>query len=486
MATTIHSISLRSGLEEERQQVILKLAEPAYCTDSKQFYIGDGVTPGGVLVGGGTDAIQNTTIVQQLTPPAGAGGQITISDDTNNDVTLNISNFNHASLNAGADSNNNIGLDWSYANGPRLISNDSSDNLRIIHNGHAFLDFWTAYGSCIAKPYSAGKPAISIWPHDDDPGKHAILQLGGQLSNTIAFSNDTLISKGISINNNEQMLRYEQYDANWDWPGQYNLGVNSDGTGHGALGIGTGFSEYGSMGQITSVVESTLPAGDPNGELVIEVTLETDSDLQNIKYNDFLEIFNIPTLSTGGRWSSGVAGGVLFPVLKVDSSAKKITVLHRILNGAQGAEQFADLVALSGETMEGPSWTKPTDANAIFCRRQRRQTIFTATKRTAAMTQSNNEYISEEPANHQNHISYNRITMSNLPVVDAANVANINFIDYWQLYVDSNGFLKMNLPELVRDSTNGTTIAPSGHVQPTQGTNSDTLTDEELDVIQAI
>lgn len=50
----IETILLRRGLEQNRLNVIPQQGEPIYTTDTQKFYIGDGVTPGGNLVVGGS------------------------------------------------------------------------------------------------------------------------------------------------------------------------------------------------------------------------------------------------------------------------------------------------------------------------------------------------------------------------------------------------------------------------------------------------
>jgi hypothetical protein len=46
-------IRLRRGIESDRDEVIPRIAEPLFTTDSKRLYVGDGETPGGIPVGSG-------------------------------------------------------------------------------------------------------------------------------------------------------------------------------------------------------------------------------------------------------------------------------------------------------------------------------------------------------------------------------------------------------------------------------------------------
>ena len=45
-------IQVRRGTDAERQLVVFDQGEPVYTTDTKEFYIGDGVTAGGIAVKG--------------------------------------------------------------------------------------------------------------------------------------------------------------------------------------------------------------------------------------------------------------------------------------------------------------------------------------------------------------------------------------------------------------------------------------------------
>lgn len=46
-------IQFRRGVEAQRALITPDAGEPLFTTDTKQFFIGDGATPGGVLVSGG-------------------------------------------------------------------------------------------------------------------------------------------------------------------------------------------------------------------------------------------------------------------------------------------------------------------------------------------------------------------------------------------------------------------------------------------------
>lgn len=48
---TLLKLAVRSGSDADRRAVTLDIGEPGFTTDTKRLYIGDGVTPGGILVG---------------------------------------------------------------------------------------------------------------------------------------------------------------------------------------------------------------------------------------------------------------------------------------------------------------------------------------------------------------------------------------------------------------------------------------------------
>ena len=54
------ALRLRRGLDIERSAITFAEGEPLYTTDTKQLYIGDGITPGGVQIGGMNNLIDDT------------------------------------------------------------------------------------------------------------------------------------------------------------------------------------------------------------------------------------------------------------------------------------------------------------------------------------------------------------------------------------------------------------------------------------------
>ena len=47
----IVKLLFRRGIEADRQSATFSLGEPAFTSDSKRLFVGDGTTPGGILVG---------------------------------------------------------------------------------------------------------------------------------------------------------------------------------------------------------------------------------------------------------------------------------------------------------------------------------------------------------------------------------------------------------------------------------------------------
>lgn len=521
MATTIHSISLRRGLEAERQQVILKLAEPAYCTDSKQFYIGDGETLGGVLIGGGTPEIQNTTIVETLTPPADAEGQITIFDGNAEEVSVNVTNSNHASLNVGLNDSNYIRLDWSYVNGPKLISNSDDKNLKIEHNdgvyleleagqvtladptqssvlldvsnaNHASLNAGADDNNYIGLDWSAtngprlisnssknlkithnGSDAISIGSTTyigqnvgmfvladsvtrlsikgsdtegpiltleagDEHGNN-VLQLIGRTSNTIAYRTSSIITD-LNINSSDDYVAAETTDANIDFPGNFNIGVNAGLKAAGQFGIGyiepVRFTPYSRVESIELIQIS--------GEDMLKFTLPAGENMDNIKAGELLALSALSS-ETLSAWN-----GFLWEVLSSNDTTKEI-ITYAVVPSTQTSlaplTSNVDDFGLTGTTLR--RWTTfSTQVNG---------------RRTAGMTTD----VNTNPGQFDDQLTHNRVLFPYLPVAQPANAGNLNFVSNWQLFVDTNGFVRMNLPPLVRDATTGA-IVEGTHATVTQ------------------
>ena len=55
------AIRIRRGTDAERATVVFEMAEVAFATDTEKFYIGDGVTPGGILIDDQTLTYNATT-----------------------------------------------------------------------------------------------------------------------------------------------------------------------------------------------------------------------------------------------------------------------------------------------------------------------------------------------------------------------------------------------------------------------------------------
>ena len=73
-------IYIRRGTDAERQSTILDEGEPGYTTDTKKFWIGDGVTSGGISVGGSGIGIDSlNALVGDVTIVGGQGIAVTVS-----------------------------------------------------------------------------------------------------------------------------------------------------------------------------------------------------------------------------------------------------------------------------------------------------------------------------------------------------------------------------------------------------------------------
>jgi len=83
-------IQFRRGTDAQRQSVVLRDGEPAFCLDTRKFYIGDGSTPGGIEIqgagGGGSYVLPGATEaalggVILTTPPDVVGQPVAVGDN---------------------------------------------------------------------------------------------------------------------------------------------------------------------------------------------------------------------------------------------------------------------------------------------------------------------------------------------------------------------------------------------------------------------
>lgn len=73
-------IYIRRGTDTERQTTILDEGEPGYTTDTKKLYIGDGVTSGGIFVGGSGIGIDSlNSLIGDVTVVGGQGIVVSVS-----------------------------------------------------------------------------------------------------------------------------------------------------------------------------------------------------------------------------------------------------------------------------------------------------------------------------------------------------------------------------------------------------------------------
>ena len=75
---------LRRGLEADRLSFTPAEGELIYVTDTKLIYVGDGVTPGGILVAGGTTPTTPTYALSRSSATVNEGGTVTITLTTTN------------------------------------------------------------------------------------------------------------------------------------------------------------------------------------------------------------------------------------------------------------------------------------------------------------------------------------------------------------------------------------------------------------------
>ncbi len=64
-------IQFRRGLLSESTAIVLDQGEPAWAVDTKQFFIGDGVTAGGILISGGSAQVSSSVGVTGISITGG-------------------------------------------------------------------------------------------------------------------------------------------------------------------------------------------------------------------------------------------------------------------------------------------------------------------------------------------------------------------------------------------------------------------------------
>jgi len=90
---SVQQIKIRRGTDAQRQGVTLAEGEPAFTTDTKQLFVGDGVTPGGVPIAG----IAETTL-----GPHGVDLFAQVRQADGSALTTNTSQTNAFHIKAGA------------------------------------------------------------------------------------------------------------------------------------------------------------------------------------------------------------------------------------------------------------------------------------------------------------------------------------------------------------------------------------------------
>lgn len=65
------ALRIRRGTDAERQTITFAEGELVYTTDTKELYIGDGTTPGGILAGGDAGSSGINNIIEDVTPQLG-------------------------------------------------------------------------------------------------------------------------------------------------------------------------------------------------------------------------------------------------------------------------------------------------------------------------------------------------------------------------------------------------------------------------------
>jgi len=117
---TLIKLVSRSGTETERQTITLDVGEFGYTTDSKRLYIGDGATPGGIIVGNVFKGFSSNIL--------SIGGTPRLGDSAYDTATKTLYSFLSGATN---DPTNWRPIGGFYSSGNGTIAIDSSNNISV-------------------------------------------------------------------------------------------------------------------------------------------------------------------------------------------------------------------------------------------------------------------------------------------------------------------------------------------------------------------
>lgn len=282
------SIRVRRGTDTQRLSVILEEGEIAYTTDTKKFYVGDGITLGGTEIGGGT--VASVTASSPLSSSGGANPNITIQDALADGSTKGAASFNASDFNA---SSGVISID--YTNGQSASG---------ISKGFLTSADWTAFNNKL-DPFPVGNFA----------------ELTSSVLN-ITGGSSSIIGAGITVEVKQSSATQGGYLSSADWSTfngkQGSLTLTTTGTSGAATLVGNTLNipQYSGGGGASTALNqqaafaalggSMVGMNISNIQLAYATTLGFTSGLL------YLTTIYIPTTTTinGAKWFVAVNGSI--------------------------------------------------------------------------------------------------------------------------------------------------------------------------------
>jgi hypothetical protein len=435
----VADIAFRRGPTSERIIRTFSEGTPIWDMTSKELYVGDGETQGGVLLAG-----LSSTSITNITSNTGT---TTLSSDSLTATTLNVTSNISSTLILGSASATDkfIQLDWSEADGPRLLAEDLDSSLKFIYNKITALEignngsvFPNGVNNLTVRTTENNTQALLVDgdTRDQDP----TVMIRGFSGCTLAMHTNYL--RG--LNTLPKYLSAEGLDPNFNYASSYNIGVGTPGgTYSGSWSVGhiqsspflplTGFSgvTYNLISGIGTFT-FTLSGGDA-------------TKLRNIKAGENMRF---------GNWTGDAA---LTPSLSGGVSGWNGIVLTVLSSNSANDE----IIAFAGDDEHDPLFDNILSAGNLpylSAYRTATYTLFEYGSRNASMVNN----IDDNPANFDEQLRHTRFLVNQLPVVSASNINDLDFVHSWQIYADTDGILRINLPPLVREATTGDIVTPDG------------------------
>jgi len=435
----VADIAFRRGPTSERIIRTFSEGTPIWDMTSKELYVGDGETQGGVLLAG-----LSSTSITNITSNTGT---TTLSSDSLTATTLNVSSNISSTLKLSCASATDkfIQLDWTEAEGPRLLAEDPDSSLKFIYNNITALEvgnngsvFPNGVNNLTVRTTENNTQALLV--DGDTKNQNPLVTIRGFSGCTLAMHTNYL--RG--LNTRLKYLSAESLDPNFNYASSYNIGVNTPGgTYSGSWSVGhIQNAPWMPLTGISNVQLSNLSGVDL---LTFTLTGADETKLRNIRAGEYMRFGNwsgselyTPSLSGGlSAWN-----GKVLSVLSSNSATNEIIAIA----GGQGHDPGFNNILSAGNLPYLSAYR-----NATY-------TLIESGSRNASMVDN----IDNNPGDFDSQLRHTRFAINHLPIVEASNIGDLNFINNWQIYADTDGILRIGLPQLVREATTGDIISPDG------------------------